>query len=230
MRVDAKPPQKLCEALGIDLSRELALQALTHRSYAYEHGGVPHNERLEFLGDSILGQVVTVYLFETYPDLSEGELAKRRASLVNLTTLAEAAKMIALGDYIRLGRGENQSGGRQKASILADTTEALIGAVFIDLGFSAAKQLVMELLASFLADKDHFGAAMDPKTSLQEKVMQLGLSAPVYVVFSEGPDHAKIFFATVTVDDAVAGQGKGTSKKQAEGAAAMDAWTALNCM
>ena len=202
--------------------------ALTHRSYAYEHGGIPNNERLEFLGDSILGQAVTVMLYRTYPQLDEGDLAKRRASLVSSAALAEVARAIELGDHLLLGRGESQSGGAGKASILADTVEAIIGAVYLDGGVDVSTALVMRLIAPLLGDPGRFGAAMDPKTSLQEVAAHRGAGAPVYTVTNTGPDHNKLFHATVEVPGVVTASGEGTSKKQAEMAAALEAWTRLN--
>lgn len=217
----------LLEKLGVEIGPELLELALTHRSYAYEHGGIPNNERLEFLGDSILGQAVTVKLFRENPDLDEGELAKRRASLVSSVALAEVARGIGLGEYLRLGRGEDQSGGREKASILADTVEALIGAAYLDAGGDAATALVLRLIEPLLDDPERFGAAMDPKTSLQEVASRRGAGAPVYSVTNSGPDHSKTFHATVEVGDLVTATGEGTSKKQAEMAAALSAWTEL---
>lgn len=218
---------ELIEKLGVDIDPELLELALTHRSYAYEHGGIPNNERLEFLGDSILGQAVTVKLFRENPDLDEGELAKRRASLVSSVALAEVARGIGLGEYLLLGRGENQSGGREKASILADTVEAIIGAAYLDLGGAEATALVLRLVEPLLGDPTRFGAAMDPKTSLQEAAAHRGAGLPVYTVTSTGPDHSKLFHASVAVGDLVTAEGDGTSKKQAEMAAALNAWTEL---
>jgi ribonuclease-3 len=202
--------------------------ALTHRSYAYEHGGIPNNERLEFLGDSILGQAVTVMLYRQHPGLDEGDLAKRRASLVSSVALAEVARTIGLGEYLLLGRGEAASGGAAKPSILADTVEAVIGAVYLDAGGDAATALVLRLIEPLLEDPDRFGAAMDPKTSLQEAAAQHGAPAPVYVVTNSGPDHNKVFHATVEVPGLIAATGDGTSKKHAEMSAALQAWTQLN--
>ncbi|HEU4757473.1 MAG TPA: ribonuclease III [Agromyces sp.] len=214
--------------LRVELDPELLLLALTHRSFAYENGGIPTNERLEFLGDSILGQAVTVRLFTEHPELDEGELAKRRASLVSSVALAEVARTIGLGPYIRLGRGETLTGGADKPSILADTVEAIIGAVYLDRGGDVATDLVLRLVAPLMKDPDRFGAAMDPKTSLQEIAARRGAAAPAYVVTESGPDHSKHFVATVTVGDLVSASGEGSSKKQAEMAAALEAWTALN--
>lgn len=217
----------LTDKLGVDIDPELLSLALTHRSFAYENGGVPHNERLEFLGDSILGQAVTVHLYTTHPDLEEGALAKRRASVVSTVALAEVARSIGLGAHVRLGRGEAQTGGRDKDSILADTMEAVIGATFLSAGPEAATSLVLRLVAPLMADPERYGAAMDPKTSLQELAARLGLEPPRYVVEAEGPDHNRVFTATVTVGD-TARTGTGTSKKHAEMAGALAVWHALS--
>lgn len=217
----------LQEILGLQIDSGLLELALTHRSFAYENGGLPTNERLEFLGDSILGQAVTVMLYRTYPDLSEGDLAKRRASLVSTAALAEIARGIGLGAFVRLGRGETLTGGRDKSSILADTVEALIGAVYLDTGGVAATEFVLRLLQPMLRDPGHFGISMDPKTSLQETAASLGAGVPVYTVAESGPDHAKVFVATVTVGTSVTATGEGSSKKHAEMAAALEAWTRL---
>ena len=214
--------------LRVEVDPDLLLLALTHRSFAYENGGIPTNERLEFLGDSILGQAVTVKLFRDHPDLDEGELAKRRASLVASAALAEVARSIGLGPYIRLGRGETMTGGADKPSILADTVEAIIGAVYLDSGGDAATRLVMRLIEPLLGDPERFGAAMDPKTSLQEIAARRGAPPPVYTLTESGPDHNKHFVATVVVGELVQAAGEGSSKKQAEMAAALEAWSRLN--
>ncbi|WP_343898913.1 ribonuclease III, partial [Microbacterium oxydans] len=206
---------------------ELLELALTHRSYAYEHGGIPHNERLEFLGDSVLGQAVTVMLFTTHPDLDEGELAKRRASVVSTVALAEVARGIDLGSHLLLGRGEEQTGGRDKDSILADTMEAVIGATYLSAGPDAATELVLRLTEPLLADPERYGAAMDPKTSLQELAARLGATPPRYSVEASGPDHDRRFLATVSVGD-VSMTGVGSSKKTAEMAAALSVWRTLS--
>lgn len=220
--------EELQQRLQISIDPALLLLALTHRSFAYENGGIPTNERLEFLGDSILGQAVTVKLFRDHPDLDEGELAKRRASLVSSVALAEVGRAIDIGPFIRLGRGETMTGGADKPSILADTVEAIIGAVYLDAGGDAATALVLRLVAPLLKDPARFGAAMDPKTSLQEIAARRGAAAPVYTVTESGPDHSKHFIATVTVGDLVTATGEGSSKKQAEMAAALEAWVRLN--
>ncbi|RLK49364.1 ribonuclease III [Microbacterium telephonicum] len=217
----------LVEKLGVDIDPELLSLALTHRSFAYENGGIAHNERLEFLGDSILGQAVTVHLFTRHPDLEEGSLAKRRASVVSTVALAEVARGIGLGAYLRLGRGEDQTGGRDKDSILADAMEAVIGASFLSAGADATTALVLRLVAPLMADPERYGAAMDPKTSLQELAARLGMTPPVYTVEASGPDHNRSFTATVTVG-ASARTGVGTSKKQAEMAGALALWHDLS--
>lgn len=217
----------LTDKLGVDIDPELLSLALTHRSFAYENGAIAHNERLEFLGDSILGQAVTVHLFTRHPELDEGALAKRRASVVSTVALAEVARGIGLGEFIRLGRGEDQTGGRDKDSILADTMEAVIGATYLSSGGEEAAALVLRLVAPLMADPDRYGAAMDPKTSLQELAARLMLPPPSYSVTAEGPDHNRSFTATVAVGD-VALTGVGTSKKHAEMAAALAVWHALS--
>jgi ribonuclease-3 len=227
---------ELAKLLAVPISPELLELALTHRSFAYEHGGaaaselgtIVHNERLEFLGDSILGQAVTVKLYRDNPTLDEGQLAKRRASLVSSAALAEVARAINLGRHLRLGRGEELTGGRDKSSILADTLEAVIGAAYLDAGGDAATELVLRLLAPLMDDPDRFGAAMDPKTSLQELTARLGRGLPHYAVTDSGPDHSKRFHAAVSVGGEPIAEGDGTSKKQAEMAAALEAWTSLS--
>ncbi|MBL3686842.1 ribonuclease III [Leucobacter zeae] len=215
-------PGGFLDPFGVAIDPELLQLALTHRSWAYEHGGAPHNERLEFLGDSILGQAVTVKLFRDFPDLPEGELAKRRAALVSTVALAEVARGLRLGPSLRLGKGEKQTGGRDKESILADTVEALIGAVFLSAGPEVAGRFVLDLIAPLLADPDRFTVTLDPKTSLQQEAVRRGLPYPPYETRGSGPDHDRRYDSTVTLDG-VTGRGSGTSKKNAELAAARDA-------
>lgn len=217
----------LARRLGHSFSQpELLELALTHRSWCAEHADTASNERLEFLGDSVLGQAVTVTLFGRHPELDEGALAKRRASVVSTVALAEVARTIGLGQYLLLGRGEEQTGGRDKDSILADTMEAVIGATYLSAGQDAATGLVLRLVEPLLADPERYGAAMDPKTSLQELAARRGVTPPVYSIESAGPDHDRVFTATVTVGP-VTSQGTGTSKKTAEMAAALRAWHEL---
>ena len=211
----------------MSVDAELLERALTHRSYAYEQGGLPTNERLEFLGDSVLGLVVTEHLFVSYPDLSEGQLAKLRAAVVNSRALADVARQLGLGAVIRLGRGEESTGGRDKSSILADTMEAVIGAVFLQHGVDSAREFVHHLFDPLMADVVTRGAGLDWKTSLQEYASLAGLGVPVYQVLESGPDHAKTFQATVLLNATSYGPGTGRNKKEAEQHAAASAFAAL---
>ena len=220
-------PSVLTERLGVELSEELLGLALTHRSYAYEAGGIPTNERLEFLGDSVLGLVVTETLYRLHPDLPEGRLAKLRAAVVNMRALAEVARELGLGDFLLLGRGEETTGGRNKASILADTVEALIGAVFLDRGLAEADAVVHRLFDDTIAQAATLGAGLDWKTSLQELTASAGLGVPEYVVEESGPDHAKQFVATAVVAGEGVGSGTGRNKKEAEQQSAAQAYRAV---
>lgn len=206
------------------LEPELLERALTHRSYAYENGGLPTNERLEFLGDSVLGVVVTETLYRTHPDLSEGRLAKLRAAVVNARALAEVGREIGLGEHVKLGRGEQATGGRNKASILSDTVEAVLGAVHLSGGFEVSSEVVHLLFDPLIEAASAMGAGLDWKTSLQELSAEHGLGVPDYVIEDEGPDHMKTFTAQVRVADALYGNGVGRSKKEAEQAAAETAY------
>ena len=207
---------------------ELLRQAVTHRSWAYEHGGVPTNERLEFLGDSVLGLVVTTALFEGHPDLPEGQLAKLRAGVVSARALGEVARTLGLGEHLLLGRGEEATGGRAKTSILADTTEALIAAVYLACGQEVATRFVRRLFDPVIAEAARRGAGLDWKTSLQELAAARGEGPPDYVVTESGPDHAKHFRAEVRLGRGlVLGAGEGASKKEAELRAAATAWERL---
>jgi ribonuclease-3 len=192
-----------------------------------EARGASSNERLEFLGDSVLGLVVTDHIYRTYPDLPEGALTKLRASVVNETVLAEVAAEIDLGSALRLGKGESSSGGREKPSILSDALEALIGAVYLDGGWDAAAELVLDLLGDRMADAAIGSGGQDYKSRLQELAARVHEVMPEYEVVDEGPDHAKRFFAAVRVGDQRFDGGQGRSKKQAEQAAARLAWEAL---
>jgi ribonuclease-3 len=221
----------LREALGDPvLDPELLERALTHRSFAYENGGLPTNERLEFLGDSVLGVVVTETLYRTHPDLSEGRLAKLRAAVVNARALADVGRDIGLGEHIKLGRGEESTGGRAKASILSDTVEAVIGAVHLSGGFDASAPLVHMLFDPLIEAASELGAGLDWKTSLQELSAERGLGVPEYVIQDEGPDHMKTFTAQVRVGEDLYGNGVGRSKKEAEQAAAETAYGELSTL
>jgi ribonuclease-3 len=220
---------ELREALGHPVLDDALLErALTHRSFAYENGGLPTNERLEFLGDSVLGLVITETLYADHPDLSEGRLAKLRAAVVNARALADVARDIGLGEHVKLGRGEEITGGRSKPSILSDTVEAVIGAVYLSGGFEGAAAVVHRLFDPVMRTAAGMGAGLDWKTSLQELCAQLGSGVPDYVITDEGPDHAKTFTAQVKVGDRLYGLGVGRSKKEAEQQAAETAYNELN--
>lgn len=216
---------ELRSALGDPiLDPELLERALTHRSYAYENGGLPTNERLEFLGDSVLGVVVTETLYRTHPDLSEGRLAKLRAAVVNARALAGVGRSIGLGEHVKLGRGEETTGGRQKASIVSDTVEAVIGAIHLSGGFEVSAEVVHRLFDPLIEAASAMGAGLDWKTSLQELAAEHSLGVPEYVIEDAGPDHMKTFTAQVRVADRLYGNGVGRSKKEAEQAAAETAY------
>lgn len=221
----SRTAEHLAQRLAIRFhDRELLERALVHRSYAFEQGGMPNNERLEFLGDSVLALAVTDHVYHAHPDEPEGRLAKLRAAAVKTASLADVARRVELGDYVKLGRGEASSGGRDKDSILADTLEAVIGAYYVDQGFAAAMELVGDLVGDRLALLAGRGAALDYKTSLQELVASRYDSLPAYSIEDEGPDHQKTFTATVRVDGEAVGSGSGRSKKQAEQHAARQAY------
>jgi len=218
----------LLDKLQVQVSDELLDRALMHRSFAYENGGLPTNERLEFLGDSVLGLIVTDTLFRKHPELPEGNLAKLRAAVVNSRALASVARGLRLGCYIRLGKGEESTGGRDKSSILADTLEAVIGAVYLDGGMEAADPLVHRLFDPVIAKSARLGAGLDWKTSLQELTAAEDLGSPEYLVEESGPDHQKFFRAVARVGGQVWGEGEGRTKKEAEQQAAEAAWTAIS--
>jgi len=218
----------LLAALQVPLGGDLLERALVHRSFAYENGGLPTNERLEFLGDSVLGLIVTDTLFREYPDLPEGQLAKLRAAVVNMRALAGVARGLRLGSYVRLGKGEEGTGGRDKSSILADTLEAVIGAVYVDRGLAEADDLVHRLFDPVIARSARLGAGLDWKTSLQELTAAEILGVPEYHVEESGPDHQKSFRASVMIGGRAYGEGEGHSKKEAEQQAAEAAWTSIS--
>ena len=214
----------LVERLGLSgMPADLPL-AMVHRSYSYENGRVPTNERLEFLGDSVLGLVVTDHLYATFPDLPEGQLAKMRSAIVNAHSLAEIAAGLEVGAFLQLGRGEESTGGREKVSILADAMEAIIGAVYLELGLEGARRFILDRFGALIASVPGLGAGLDWKTSLQELAAQVGQGAPEYIVVGEGPDHARTFTARVRVGGQMFGHGIGRTKKQAEQQAAQTAF------
>lgn len=202
-------------------------RALVHRSWAFENGAVEPNERLEFLGDAVLGLVVTDEIYHAHPDEQEGRLAKVRSAAVKTGSLAAIARELGLGRYVKLGRGEAASGGADKDSILADTLEAVVGAVYLDQGFASAYDLVERLFGDRLVELAGRGAALDYKTSLQELTAARFDVLPRYDVTDEGPDHAKTFTALVQVDGEVVGRGQGANKKEAEQRAAREAYRRL---
>jgi len=221
MTRDAAPLGALEAALGHEFRDRSHLEnALVHRSFCAEHPEAESNERMEFLGDAVLGLSVTDHVFAAYPELPEGELAKLRASVVNAEVLADLAVEVELGPALLLGKGEDASGGRTKASILADAMEAVIAAVYLDGGWAAADALVLRLLGGRIREGAAGPGGRDYKTRLQEVAARRFDQLPKYQVRAEGPDHSKQFFATVVIGGEVRGEGEGRSKKQAEQAAA----------
>lgn len=218
------PMGSLVVMLEIESISELGIiQALTHRSYCAEHPGSRSNERLEFLGDSVLGTVVGRYIYDRFDSFEEGELTKLRASVVSSHNLSKVARYIGIGELLRLGKGEEASGGREKNSILADSLEAIIGVVYLELGFEAAQRLVLDLMKDEIERQADGPGYSDFKSRLQELLARLAMKPPVYEIEWTGPDHARRFSAVVKVDEAVLGVGSGSSKKLAEQNAASDA-------
>lgn len=217
----------LLTVLDCECEVDLLELALIHRSFSYENGGIPTNERLEFLGDSVLGVIVTDFLYREFPDLPEGSLARMRASVVNSQALAEVARTLGLGQYIRLGRGEISSGGSEKTSILADSLEAVIGAIYLSGGIAAAGQFIHRIFDPMIVAASELGAGLDWKTSLQEICGALELALPSYLVTDSGPDHAKEFAAHAQIAGENLGFGIGSSKKAAEQIAAEQAYGEL---
>jgi ribonuclease-3 len=206
---------------------ELLHQALSHRSYCSEFGGRPSNERLELLGDAVLGLVVTDHLYRAFPELTEGDLTRLRAAVVSSEALAPIAADLGVGEAVLLGKGEETSGGRAKESILADCLEAIIAAVFLSLGLAAATSFVVNLLEDPIAGIAAEGRLGGPKNRLQELAVRLELDVPLYKVTDKGPEHAKVFFAEVVLGGDVLGRGTGASRKLAERMAAAAALEAL---
>ncbi|WP_123959964.1 ribonuclease III [Corynebacterium pseudopelargi] len=217
----------LLEAFGVEIPDELLNLALTHRSYANEKGFLPNNERLEFLGDAVLGLSVAGRLFDVYPSRPESDISKMRASIVSRYALAEVAKEIGLGQYVLLGRGELLTGGREKDSILADTMEAMLGAIYREHGFEVARESVLRLFESRIQHATAADRHLDWKTSLQERLAELKFPVARYVAEVEGPDHEQQFTSTVMVAEHALGQGRGRAKKFAEQEAARLAVEAL---
>lgn len=202
----------LIDSLGIDIPRDLLMLALTHRSFANENGSLPNNERLEFLGDAVLGLSVASKLYEQYPSRAESDISKMRASIVSRYGLADIAREIKLGSFILLGKGELMTNGRDKESILADTTEALLGAIYLAHGFEVARNTVLRLFQRKIDTASAVGMHQDWKTTLQERAAERKLPIPVYTASSTGPEHSQIFTAVVTVGTTVLGEGTGPNK------------------
>ena len=213
--------EKLEEKLGYTFqNRALLENALTHSSYANEnrHTGAQSNERLEFLGDSVLGMVTADYLYRVHPDLPEGDLTRTRAALVCEGSLVEVAQQLNLGSYLKLGKGEDAGGGRERPSIVADAVEAVLAAVYLDGGIGSARKIIQRFI---LDREEEKSASRDYKTALQELVQrESGQVLGYQLIGAEGPDHAKIFSVEVDLNGAPIGQGRGRSKKEAEQAAA----------
>ena len=218
----------LIEALGISVNTELIDLALTHRSFAYESGGIPTNERLEFLGDSVLGLVVTQELYQKLPDMDESRLSPLRSGVVNTKALAQIARDLKIGNFLRIGKGEETSGGRDKNSILADALEALVGAIYLEHGFDATAKIILKWFRPVITSAMDQGMGIDGKTALQELTSARNLGLPEYQVSETGPDHDKSFSAQVLVNGKLISSGEGKSKRDAEQAAARSAYLILN--
>ncbi|AWT25929.1 MULTISPECIES: ribonuclease III [Corynebacterium] len=221
-RIDHTP---LLRAWGVELSDDMLRLALTHRSFANENGNLPNNERLEFLGDAVLGLSVAEQLYRQFPDRSESDISKMRAGVVNMYALADVARELGMGDHLILGRGEMLTGGSDKNSIIADSVEAMLGAIYLEHGFDVARSTVLRIFERRITTAPSTGLTMDWKTVLLEKLSDLQLHAePVYEATAQGPDHDQTFNATVTVDGEVRGTGSGHTKKEAEHHAARAAY------
>ena len=219
--------EQLIAALGVEIDRELLTLAVTHSSFAYEND-LPDNERLEFLGDSVLGFLVTRHLYQAHPELTEGELTKLKNAVVSAPALAAAANRLNLGAELRLGRGEEQTQGRSKQNVLADAFEAVLGAAYLSGGIAAAAAIVEAQIIPQLKNSDAIREMADPKTSLIERLAREGMPPPVYEITHEGPDHDREFFATVLSGERELGRGSSTTRRGAELAAAAAALRALN--
>lgn len=217
----------LLEAWGVELPDDLLRLALTHRSFANENGHLPNNERLEFLGDAVLGLAVAEQLYRQFPERAESDISKMRSGVVNMYALADVARRLGMGEYILLGRGEMLTGGKDKHSILADSVESMLGAIYLHHGFEVARATVLRLFADKITEAPTTGLTMDWKTVLLEKLSDMKLPLPTYEVRGEGPEHDKTFYTTVTIEDLVT-HGEGHTKKVAEHAAAKQAVQKLN--
>ncbi len=219
--------RELTARIGIELSEQLLIKSLTHRSFAYENNLTETNERLEFLGDSVLGVVITAELFNKFPNAPEGELAKLRAAIVNSRALASVARAIGLGEFILLGKGEEASGGKDKSSILADAVEAILGAIYLEHGLQPTTEVILRLFSPIINNANSIEATLDWKTSLSEVITSKDLAEPEYQISESGPDHDKSFQAVITILGKVVSTGEGKSKKTAEQNAAKSAFEIL---
>lgn len=219
----------LLHSWGVELSDNMLRLALTHRSFANENGNLPNNERLEFLGDAVLGVSVAEQLYRQFPTRSESDISKMRASVVNMYALAGVARELHMGDFLLLGRGEMLTGGSDKHSLLADSVEAMIGAIYLECGFEVARKTILRIFEKRITTAPSTGLTMDWKTVLIEKLSDLKMrTEPVYDSSAEGPDHAQTFSATVTIDGDIRGRGQGHTKKEAEHTAAREAYRMLS--
>ncbi|MGO1950008.1 MAG: ribonuclease III [Mycobacteriaceae bacterium] len=218
----------LLQAWGVDMPDDMLRLALSHRSFANENGNLPNNERLEFLGDAVLGLSVAEQLYTQFPERSEADISKMRAGVVNMYALAEVARELGMGDNILLGRGEMMTGGRDKHSILADSVEAMLGAIYLVHGFGVARKTVLRIFESRITTAPSTGLTMDWKTVLLEKLSDLKMSVePEYESFADGPAHDQTFHATVHFKGELQGTGSGHTKKEAEHGAAREAYKSL---
>ena len=213
--------------LGVHIEPALLELALTHTSYSYENGNQPSNERLEFLGDSVLGFVVSAYITEKFTDLAEGELSRIKNAVVSAKALAPLAEKLGLGEHLRLGVGEERTGGRTKANLLADAFEAVLGAIYTSAGIDAATEFVRTHVFPLLANPKALLDASEPKTKLQELTAKLGLPAPDYTITHDGPDHKRVFTASLVLNGRVF-MGSARSKRDAETEAALAALAKLS--
>ena len=218
----------LTGTLGISVKEDLLQLAFTHRSFAYESGGLPTNERLEFLGDSVLGLLITEELYARFPDFDESKLSPIRSGVVNTRALAQIARELKIGDFLRIGKGEESSGGREKNSILADALEALVGVIYLQHGFTKTAEVVLKWFGPIIDEASKAGASLDGKTALQEIAANKNLTPPEYEIEESGPDHDKSFTAVAILSGEKFPMGSGKSKREAEQVAAKLAYDVIN--
>jgi ribonuclease-3 len=218
----------LTGTLGISVKEDLLQLAFTHRSFAYESGGLPTNERLEFLGDSVLGLLITEELYARFPDFDESKLSPIRSGVVNTRALAHIARELQIGEFLRIGKGEESSGGREKNSILADALEALVGVIYLQHGFTKTAEVVLKWFGPIIDEASKAGASLDGKTALQEIAASKNLTSPEYEIEESGPDHDKSFTAVAILSGEKFPMGSGKSKREAEQVAAKLAYDVIN--